>query len=189
MRHRLAPSLRFGLLAVVAFGLLALVVLRPLPSGDRAGGAPADSQAARMQTMPAGPPVALSGWRVCERVVDGDTIVLDGRERVRLIGVDTPERDDRREDVRQLARQATTFTRERVAGRRVRLEYDQTRHDRYGRTLAYVHVEGGSMLNAEIIRRGYGYAYVRHPFRYMAEFRAYERAARRSGAGLWGTRG
>jgi micrococcal nuclease len=187
MRHRRAWSLRLRLLAAAALALAAFVVLKPVPPGRRQAGAPPDSLAARSRTVPAAPSVARSGWRVCERVVDGDTIVLDGDERVRLIGVDTPEKDDRRDDVRQLARQATSFTRQRVAGRRVRLEYDQTRHDRYGRTLAYVHVEGGSMLNAEIIRQGYGYAYVRHPFRYMAEFRAYEREARKAAVGLWST--
>jgi len=136
-----------------------------------------------MQTAP----VALSGWRVCERVIDGDTIVLDGREHVRLIGVDTPEKNDQREDVRQFARQATSFTRQQVAGHRVRLAYDQTRCDRYRRTLAYVYLEDGSMLNAEIVRRGYGFAYVRYPFRYMARFRAYERGAREAAVGLWST--
>ena len=69
----------------------------------------------------------------------------------------------------------------------MRLEYDQTRRDRYGRTLAYVYTEDGSMLNAEIVRRGFGFAYLRHPFRYMERFRAYEREARASRAGLWGT--
>ncbi len=187
MRPRLSPLRWFGLLAVAAAGVVALVILRPLPPVDRPEGAPAGSRVTRMQATPVAPPAALSDWRVCERVVDGDTIVLDGDERVRLIGVDTPEKDDRRDDVRQLARQATSFTRQQVAGRRVRLEYDQTRHDKYGRTLAYVHVEGGSMLNAEIIRQGYGFAYVRHPFRRLAEFRAYERDARAAARGLWNT--
>ena len=154
MRPRPARFLLPGLLALAAIGLVALVVLRPLPAGDGPAGAPPDSQVALMQAAPAAPATVLSSWRVCERVIDGDTIVLDGGEHVRLIGVDTPEKNDQREEVRRLARQATSFTRAQVAGRRVRLEYDQTHRDRYRRTLAYVYLEGGAMLNAEIIRQG-----------------------------------
>lgn len=187
MRPRPARFLLPGLLALAAIGLVALVVLGPLPAGNEPAGAPPDSQVALVQDAPAAPATALSSWRVCERVIDGDTIVLDGGEHVRLIGVDTPEKNDQREEVRRLARQATSFTRAQVAGRRVRLEYDQTRRDRYRRTLAYVYLEGGAMLNAEIIRQGFGFAYVRHPFRHMARFRAHERAAREGARGLWST--
>lgn len=187
MRPRSSRTFRLGALALALAGLAAVVFLRTQPRRDGPAGAVPDPPVARMQAMPAGPPAARSHWRVCEHVIDGDTIVLDGGEHVRLIGVDTPEKDDERPAVRQLARQASSFTRGQVAGRRVRLEYDQTRYDRYHRTLAYVYLEDGTMLNAEIVRRGYGFAYVRFPFRYMAEFRAYERAAREGGAGLWST--
>lgn len=124
-------------------------------------------------------------WRLCVRVVDGDTLALDGEERVRLIGVDTPETKDPRRPVEYFGQEATAFTRRLAEGRRVRLGYDQQRQDRYGRTLAYVYLENGTFLNAEIIRQGYGHAYTRFPFRYLEEFRAYEREARESGRGLW----
>ena len=55
-----------------------------------------------------------------------------------------------------------------------------------GWTLAYVYLEGGTFLNAEIIRQGFGQAYTRFPFRYLEEFRSYEREAREAGKGLWG---
>ncbi len=71
-------------------------------------------------------------------------------------------------------------------GRRVRLEFDQERVDRFGRTLAYVYLEDGMFLNAEIVRQGYGHAYTRFPFKYLEEFRAYEREAREAQRGLWG---
>ena len=54
-----------------------------------------------------------------------------------------------------------------LEGKRVRLEYDQERQDRYGRTLAYVYLPDGTFANAEIIRRGYGHAYTRFPFRHL----------------------
>ena len=67
----------------------------------------------------------------------------------------------------------------------MRLEYDRERTDRYGRTLAYVHLEDGTFANAEIVRRGYGHAYTRFPFRYLDRFRRLEREARAAGRGLW----
>jgi len=130
-------------------------------------------------------PAPGSGWRTVVRVVDGDTLLLDGDERVRLIGVDTPESVDPRRPVQYFGKEAAAFTRRVAEGRRVRLAYDQERQDRYGRTLAYVFLDDGTFLNAEIIRQGYGHAYTRFPFRYADEFRAYERDARENQRGLW----
>jgi micrococcal nuclease len=124
-------------------------------------------------------------WRTVVRVVDGDTLQLDGDERVRLIGVDTPESVDPRRPVEYYGKEASAFLRRMAEGKRVRLSFDQERKDRYGRTLAYVHLADGSLLNAEIIRQGYGHAYTRFPFRYSDEFRAYEREAREQRRGLW----
>ncbi len=121
-----------------------------------------------------------------KRVIDGDTIRLDGGARVRLIGVDTPEMKDKRPEVRALAQEAAAFVRKSVEGKPVRLEYDQKRrHDRYGRTLAYVYLDDGTFLNAEIIRQGYGFAFTRYPFKYLEEFRKLEREARQTSRGLW----
>ena len=131
------------------------------------------------------PPKSEGDWRTCIRVVDGDTILLDGDERVRLIGVDTPESVDPRRPVQYFGKEASAFTRRLAEGRRLRLEYDRERQDRYGRTLAYVYLDDGTFLNAEIIRQGYGHAYTRFPFRYSEEFRAYEREAREQRRGLW----
>jgi micrococcal nuclease len=124
-------------------------------------------------------------WRLCKRVIDGDTIVLDGDEVVRLIGVDTPETKDPRKPVEFFAQEAYEFTRELVEGKYMRLEFNQTRIDRYGRTLAYAYLQGGAFVNAEIIKQGYGFAYTKYPFKYMDEFRAYEKAARENNLGLW----
>jgi len=73
-----------------------------------------------------------------------------------------------------------------VQSKRVRLEFDQDRVDRFGRTLAYVYLEDGAFLNAEIIRQGYGFTYTRFPFKFLEEFRALERDAREAQRGLWG---
>jgi len=124
-------------------------------------------------------------WRTCVRVIDGDTIVLDGEETIRLIGVDTPETKDPRKPVQYFGQEAYKFTRSLVEGKRVRIEFDQERVDKHGRTLAYVYLEDGTFLNAEIIKQGYGFAYTQFPFKYLEEFRQYEREARENERGLW----
>ena len=128
---------------------------------------------------------AQQRWRTCIRVVDGDTIVLDGNEKVRLIGVNTSETKDPREPVQYFGQEAYEFTKGLVEGKKVRLEFDQNRKDKYGRTLAYVYLEDGTFLNAEIIKQGYGFAYTKYPFKYLEEFKQYERKAKESERGLW----
>jgi micrococcal nuclease len=123
-------------------------------------------------------------------VVDGDTLKVardGGTLTVRLIGVDTPERGDERRPVEELAEAAAELTRRLALGRLVQLEPDRQagEHDAYGRTLRYVHLPDGSLLNAEIIARGYGQAYTRFPFERIEEFRSLERSARQAGRGLW----
>ena len=126
--------------------------------------------------------------QLVERVVDGDTIIVQGVGRVRLIGVDTPETVDPRRPVECFGKEASAFTKRLLEGQRARLEYDRDRTDRYGRTLAYVYLPNGTFANAEIVRQGYGHAYTRFPFRYLDEFRQHERDARQGKRGLWGTR-
>jgi micrococcal nuclease len=127
-------------------------------------------------------------WRHVERVVDGDTIVVEGIGSVRLIGVDTPETKHPRKPVQYFGREASAFTKKLVEGEQVRLTYDQNRRDKYGRTLAYVHLRDGRCLNEEIIRRGYGYALTRFPFRHLERYRQLEREAREARRGLWAPR-
>jgi micrococcal nuclease len=124
------------------------------------------------------------------KVVDGDTIKVSIGERVeniRLIGVDTPEVDSRRR-VEFFGKEASEFTRRLSLDKDVRLEQDpqgDTR-DTYGRLLRYVYLPDGTLLNAEIIRQGYGHAYTRFPYTKLETFRTLEREAREAGRGLWG---
>jgi len=122
------------------------------------------------------------------KVIDGDTFVLASGERVRMIGVDTPETKHPKKPVQYFGKEASEFTRQMIEGKAVVLEYDWKRRDRYGRLLAYVYLPDGIFLNAEIIKEGYGFAYTRYPFKYLDEFRSYEREARESGIGLWNVR-
>ncbi|MCK5512993.1 MAG: thermonuclease family protein [Deltaproteobacteria bacterium] len=124
----------------------------------------------------------------CTRVVDGDTIVLNTGERVRLIGVDTPETKHPRKPVEYYGKEASAFTKKMVEGKEVRLEYDQQKRDKYDRLLAYVYLKDGTFLNAEIVKQGYGHAYTRFPFKYLEQFRQYEKEAREAKRGLWNNR-
>ena len=124
------------------------------------------------------------------RVVDGDTIVVSPNEKVRLIGVDTPETVHPNRIVECFGKDAKEFTRRAVEGKTIRLVLDDINRvrqhkDRYGRTLAYAYLEDGRMLNRELISQGYAHAYTRFRFRYRVEFRQLERTARDQAVGLW----
>jgi micrococcal nuclease len=121
-----------------------------------------------------------------KRVIDGDTLLLVNGERVRLIGVDTPETKHPQKPVQYFGREAYLFTKQMVDGKEARFEFERQKRDRYGRLLAYVYLLDGTFLNAEIIKQGYGFAYTRFPFKYMEEFRRYEREAKENRRGLWG---
>ena len=124
-----------------------------------------------------------------ERVIDGDTIKVrigDGIETVRYIGVDTPETVHPTRGVEPYGKAASAFNRALVAGRRVRLEFDVERRDRYGRLLAYVYVDS-LFVNAELLRRGYAQLMTVPPnVRHVDEFVRLQKAARAAGEGLWG---
>lgn len=124
------------------------------------------------------------------RAEDGDTLTVDmngTQERVRLIGVDTPETQDPRVPVQCFGAAASTYTRDLVGTNAVRLEADPTNQnrDRYNRLLRYAYLPDGRLINAEIIKAGYGFAYTLFPFEKMEEFRRFELEAREQNKGLW----
>jgi len=120
-----------------------------------------------------------------KRTVDGDTLLLTNGERVRLIGVDTPETKHPEKPAECFGKEAYLFTKRMVEGKEVRLEFDWQKRDKYDRLLAYVYLIDGTFLNAEIVKQGYGFAYTKYPFKYLDEFRRYEREARENRRGLW----
>jgi micrococcal nuclease len=124
------------------------------------------------------------------RVVDGDTIrvrIGSRVERVRYIGIDTPESVKPGTPVQCFAEAAHALNARLVAGRRVRLVSDAEARDRYGRLLAYVYREGdGLFVNAELVRRGYAQTLTIPPnVRHAARLAALAQRARAAGAGLW----
>jgi endonuclease YncB( thermonuclease family) len=125
-------------------------------------------------------------WVTVDRVIDGDTIVVNyrdgGQDRVRLIGVDTPEEGDCWAD------DATSWLRDRVDGRPVALEPEGPRftEDRWGRVLAHVwHAD--QLVAAELVRRGHGVEYLYDvPSRHRARILDAEDKAQADRMGVWG---
>jgi micrococcal nuclease len=130
---------------------------------------------------------AQERWALVQQVIDGDTVKLSTGERVRYIGVDTPELHHPRKPVEFYAREAKEFNRRLVEGKRVRLEFDVQRYDRYGRLLAYVYLEDGTFVNAELLRQGYAQLLTIPPnVKYANMFLELQRQARENRRGLWG---
>lgn len=131
-------------------------------------------------------------------VVDGDTVYValagSKKEKVRFIGINTPESTRK---VEPYGKQASTYTKKRLDGRKVWLELDVRERDRYGRLLAYVWLEKpaddsekevrAKMFNAELLLEGYARVMTVPPnVKYVDYFKKYQREAREANKGLWG---
>src|SRR3954452_6357419 len=124
------------------------------------------------------------------RGVDGDTIHvrLGGvEEKIRYIGVDTPESVKPGTPVQCFAKRASAYNERLVGGERVRVVRDAEARDRYGRLLAYVYrARDGLFVNAELVRGGFAQPLTIPPnVAHAAQFRRLAAAARRAGRGLW----
>ncbi|MDI3270517.1 MAG: thermonuclease family protein [Bacillota bacterium] len=134
------------------------------------------------------------------RIIDGDTILVkvQGKEeRVRFIGMDTPETVHPTQAVQPYGPEASAFTAQHLEDRSIYLELDVQERDRYGRLLAYIWLEKpktrsdqeirSSMLNAILLLEGYAQIMTVPPnVKYVDHFLQYQREAREGGKGLWG---
>jgi micrococcal nuclease len=139
------------------------------------------------------------GSYIVSRVVDGDTLKLSNGEKVRLIGIDTPElhssnkldRDAARSKkdsslIMGMGKKAADLTKGLVLGKSIRIEYDVKKRDRYGRILAYIYLDDGTFVNAKLIEEGYAQVMTVPPnVKYSDLFIKLERQARQAGKGLW----
>lgn len=164
---------------VAVFAALAIVAVKAIDdgsSGERASSPAADSGAARSAKV--------------LRTVDGDTILVRDSsggavERVRYIGVDTPESVKPDTPVECYGHQASEFNQRLVEGKTVRLVPDREPEDRFGRSLAFVYV-GDTFVNAELLRRGFARTIEVPPNTSKARyFAGLERVAIRTNQGLW----
>ncbi len=118
---------------------------------------------------------------VVKWVIDGDTVVLQNGERVRYLGIDTPEITSNQ----VWAKEAWEYNRRLVAGKRIYLEYDQIKRDRYNRLLAFVWV-GKEMINKKLVRKGLAYVYYIFPNeKYAKQLVRAQEEAMRDKVGLW----
>ncbi len=143
--------------------------------------------------------LSASEVAIVKYVSDGDTFVLQDGRKVRMIGIDTPEtHDENRNDqnarrnsldkkrVQAYASTAKKFLQKTIEGQEVRLESDWQAEDKYGRVLAYVYrVSDDLFVNAEMLRQGYGFAYLQFPFKRSKEFEKYSNESRKNKKGLW----
>lgn len=123
------------------------------------------------------------------RVVDGDTIVLNSGETVRLIGIDTPETVDPRRPVGCYGKEASNFTKSLLTGNQVRLEKDISETDKYGRLLRLIYVQtqsGEIFVNDYLVRQGFAQAKTWPPdVKYQQQFLSAEHEAKANNRGLW----
>ncbi len=106
------------------------------------------------------------------KVLEGNILVLSNGKKVSLIGVDASDK-------------AKSFVENLVEGRAVELKYDRQRIDSKGRIRAYVYLLDGIFLNAEVIKEGYAYVNREFAFKYIEQFRRYEKEAREKKRGMW----
>ena len=171
---------------VSRFAIVGIVSVGGLATGACAAPTPAQSA-----TGESGAP----GTAVVRRVVDGDTIVVElggHQEKVRLIGVDTPETKSPTKPVQCFGAEASAHTAELLPpGRAVRLERDVEERDHYGRLLAYVYrLDDGLFVNLDLAQGGYADSLPIAPnVAHAGELQAAVDGAHRHDAGLWGTCG
>lgn len=174
--------------------VLALVLVTAAFTGGCASITTAREPARPVPTRPSVPGGTLPlGLEVrVKRVVDGDTLLLEGGERVRLIGVDTPETKDPRKPVQCFGKEASAFLASRLPpGTAVHLVADVEQRDVFDRLLAYVYrLPDGMFVNAELVAQGYAQVLTISPnVAHADDFVRLARDAREAGRGLWGACG
>ena len=135
------------------------------------------------------------------KVYDGDTFQIETGEKVRLLGIDTPEKWDSskldkdsersgkdKEIIKKLGALASDYAEKILLNQKVILVADSTNSDkdRYGRLLRYAYLEDGTFFNLQIIKDGFANAYTKYPVIYMEQFLEAQREARENKRGLWG---
>lgn len=129
--------------------------------------------------------VPESGMILVVRVIDGDTIELENGQRVRYIGIDTPETVDPRKPVQCFGVEASNRNKQLVEGKRVRLEKDLSETDQYGRLLRYVYVND-IFVNLSLVQDGFAYSSSYPPdVKYQSQFTEAQRIALEQKKGLW----
>lgn len=127
-------------------------------------------------------------WVTVAQVFDGDTFTTTGGERVRLLGINTPEIAHNRQPAQPMGDEARRRLQTMIGGQTVRLAFDHDKLDDYGRTLAQVYLRNNLWVNASLLQEGYAHVYTFAPnFRWSSELLAAEQHARQEKRGIWRT--
>lgn len=194
--YRKAIALIFGFFIILFFVLIEITA-EPLPkisTSDKSQSEVSGQPQTQQQVSSGEQEEPLQEAEVKEdntflvtRVIDGDTIEIEGGQRVRYIGIDTPETVDPRKPVQCFGVEASNRNKQLVDGKRVRLEKDVSETDKYGRLLRYVY-QDNSFVNLVLVQDGYAYSYTYPPdVKYQNQFTEAQRIAREQNKGLWGS--
>ena len=124
-----------------------------------------------------------------KRVIDGDTLILQNKETIRFVGINTPELGHGKFKDEPFANQAREFVKRKIEGKMIRLELAEQQKDRYGRTLAHVYTKDGDNVQVEVLARGLAFAIaVGDNLDFLEPYLDAEQSARNAGKGIWGDR-
>lgn len=169
-------SISLAIILIVASGALAVRLANEVPDISALLKSQTVSNPSLMKDVPV----------TVKRIIDGDTIELASGEKVRYIGVDTPEKVSPNVSTQCFADEASRYNQSQVEGKNVRLTQDTSARDRYGRLLAYVYLEDGRFLNEELVKKGYAFSSTYPPD--TAKQKVLDQAqesARSQSLGLW----
>ncbi len=123
-----------------------------------------------------------------KKVIDGDTIILQNNDKVRFLGVNTPELGHGKFRDEPLANQARQFVKRKIQGREVHLKNERTQKDKYGRRLAQIYTQNGENIQTGLLERGLAFvvAIGEGEFEYIDGYIAAESKAREANKGVWG---
>jgi endonuclease YncB( thermonuclease family) len=121
-----------------------------------------------------------------KNVYDGDTIVLENGQRIRLLGVNTPEIESRHRDSEPGGHAAKEWLQNQLQGQKVYLEYDLEKHDKYKRLLAHVFSTDGTHINLELLKNGLAFVNIIPPnLRHADRFSQAQKLAENKNLGIW----
>lgn len=130
---------------------------------------------------------AGQSYHQVKKVYDGDTLLLDNGQKVRLLGVNTPEVEGRYKEAQAGGEEAKRWLQKVLKNKKVHIERDVEKKDKYGRVLAYVFVEGGLHINLELVKKGFASLNIYPPnLKYTDVLLKAQKQAEKKQLGIWG---
>jgi micrococcal nuclease len=121
-----------------------------------------------------------------KHITDGDTIITTTGEKIRLLGIDSPEIASEKMPAQFFSEESKIAAINLLKGKSIRLEFDEEKTDKYGRLLAYIFLKDGTFINAKLIEDGYARAYFIPPnVKYYSHFKKLEKEAIKNRKGVW----